>query len=472
MRTSFSFDTEDYVCPESYELDDLLKVLCDTMTDNDIVGTFFMIGEKMRVLRERGREDVIDALRKHDVGSHTNMGSIHPTVTERCSAADWANGVARMVADEVVGLLEIGEIVGKPAKHFARHGGSYSPQLINALGKHGVPYVNSPAQLPKHNINWFCNNLNFYSCLALFQNTYHTRETFLEAEQKFYKVVEEYEGFDWVGMFHSHPLAIKMDGFGCQNYYKGIFTPPEEWIVPGFRDDFNLEGLKENFAFHCQRINADPNLQFTPFGDMAVEFGNQAQNASRAEIAALAQMAADAAAPFFTDRFTAAEILDFLARAYLHRWQYGELPESLDRRDVLGPSQNPISVPTARHLNDQAVRRIALGVDTTISLTGMLPTQFRCGEGTIGSMGEVGVSSALPLLGEALLHEDPKATLKPKPFPIYPPEAEAVADEVYPMRKWNPHRQDLDMADIMRHTRLQCWSLKPAWPDAPPAFNG
>lgn len=48
--------------------------------------------------------------------------------------------------------------------------------------------------------------------------------------------------------------------------------------------------------------------------------------------------------------------------------------------------------------------------------------------------------------------------------------SDAIAERVMVYRKWKPHRRDLDMAEIRRHSRLQSWALKPAWPDASPAF--
>ncbi|MHC4871829.1 MAG: hypothetical protein ACYTFY_08285, partial [Planctomycetota bacterium] len=293
MRTSFCFDVEDFQAPENLRLDDLVMDLCKTMTDAGIQGTLFTIGEKARVLRERGRQDVIDAMSKHDIGSHTNMGSIHPTVTERMEHAVWSDGVARMLADEATGIQEISEIIGTPVRTLARHGGSYSPHLVNALGKINVAYCYSPVQLPNHNINWFCNCLNFHSCIATFQNSYFTIEDFNKAEEFFFNVYEEMKDFDWTGIFHSHPCAIKMKGFGCKNYYNGIFTPLEECEIPDVRENYDEEALLKNFAMHCEKLKSDSRFTITTMGDMAEEFKNQAEDASAEEIMHLAQMAAD-----------------------------------------------------------------------------------------------------------------------------------------------------------------------------------
>jgi hypothetical protein len=85
------FDTEDYLLPSD---DDATLRLADLLTRRGIRATFKLVGEKSRVLERRGRRDVIDALRKHDIGYHSNWHSVHPAVAEYLAAAGWADGVA------------------------------------------------------------------------------------------------------------------------------------------------------------------------------------------------------------------------------------------------------------------------------------------------------------------------------------------------------------------------------------------
>jgi hypothetical protein len=88
------FDTEDYLLPAS---DDAAKRLAELLTERGIRATFKMVGEKARVLEQRDRRDVIDALRKHDIGYHTNLHSVHPTPAEYLSECGLLDGVAEFV---------------------------------------------------------------------------------------------------------------------------------------------------------------------------------------------------------------------------------------------------------------------------------------------------------------------------------------------------------------------------------------
>ena len=73
------FDTEDYLLPAD---DDAAKRLADMLYERGIRATFKVVGEKARVLEKRGRRDVIDALKKHDIGYHSNFHSVHPAPAE------------------------------------------------------------------------------------------------------------------------------------------------------------------------------------------------------------------------------------------------------------------------------------------------------------------------------------------------------------------------------------------------------
>src|SRR5687768_13863715 len=63
------FDTEDYILPAS---DDAALRLADMLTRLKIRATFKVVGEKARTLERRGRWDVIAALKRHEIGYHSN----------------------------------------------------------------------------------------------------------------------------------------------------------------------------------------------------------------------------------------------------------------------------------------------------------------------------------------------------------------------------------------------------------------
>jgi hypothetical protein len=76
------FDTEDYILPAS---DDAALRIATLLSSEGIKATFKIVGEKARTLERRGRQDVITAIRRHEIGYHSNLHSQHPTPAERLS---------------------------------------------------------------------------------------------------------------------------------------------------------------------------------------------------------------------------------------------------------------------------------------------------------------------------------------------------------------------------------------------------
>ena len=83
-----------------------------------------------------------------------------------------------MLEQESAGIRELERIFGIPVTTLARHGGSYGPQLVAALGRLGAGYQGSPASLPGHDVVWFCNALNFSAQYAGFDDAYYRDDLF------------------------------------------------------------------------------------------------------------------------------------------------------------------------------------------------------------------------------------------------------------------------------------------------------
>ncbi len=70
------FDTEDYILPAS---DDAALRVADFLSREKVRATFKVVGEKARTLERRERSDVIAALKKHEIGYHSNWHSVQPS---------------------------------------------------------------------------------------------------------------------------------------------------------------------------------------------------------------------------------------------------------------------------------------------------------------------------------------------------------------------------------------------------------
>src|ERR1041385_3963945 len=130
------FDTEDYLLPAD---DDATKRLCEMLSQRGIRATFKLVGEKARVLEKRGRHDVIAALKKHDIGYHSNFHSVHPTPSEYLADCGLLDGMAEFARREGGGAADVRRILGvKTLSCYGQPGSSWAPQTLAALNEIGV----------------------------------------------------------------------------------------------------------------------------------------------------------------------------------------------------------------------------------------------------------------------------------------------------------------------------------------------
>src|SRR5881275_2684401 len=103
------FDTEDYILPAS---DDAALRVADFLTREKVRATFKVVGEKARTLERRGRDDVIAALKKHEIGYHSNFHSVQPSPAMYLSTLGWDEGVAEFDRRERQGFDDVKRIFG------------------------------------------------------------------------------------------------------------------------------------------------------------------------------------------------------------------------------------------------------------------------------------------------------------------------------------------------------------------------
>jgi hypothetical protein len=456
-----TFDTEDYITPESELIDDIPKWLAETMTEEGVTGTFFVIGEKARSLEKRGRRDVIGAMAKHDIGSHTNFGSIHPTVTEELEKAGWDDGVRLMAGQESAGLRELERIFGIPVTTLARHGGSFGPQLVAALGLRGAGYQGSPASLPGHDVVWFCNALNFSAQYAGFDDAYYRDDLF---EPVFDKLKTELPGViaksQVLALFAGHPTKIRAEEFWDLNFYEGKNTPPEAWRVPRLRPQETMATAQKNFRRMMRWLKGRDDIEITTYRALMNVYGGRKEAVTRAELREIAQETLALGALVPSDDLSPAEALVGLARAIIGYQENGTLQEDLEVIHPLGPIEMPPTRPEMDRLRIEDVYGLARQADGFIIRNRALPATLQLGNARIGTGSLFGLFSAVYLDLDA---GRPRPAYDVPAFEPYPKTNEQkIIAEIEGYKTWPVHKPDLDMSRIVEFTKLQLWTLKPA----------
>ncbi len=457
-----TFDVEDYTTPESIGMDDIPKWLAEIMTEEGVAGTFFVIGEKGRSLEKRGRRDVISAMARHDIGSHTNFGSVHPTVTERLEKAGWEDGVRTMFERESAGLRDLARIFGVPVTTLARHGGSYGPQLVAALAAAGAGYQGSPASLPGRDVVWFCNTLNFSAQYAPgFDDAYYRDDLF---EPVFDKLQADLPGLarttEVLALFGGHPTKIRAEQFWDFNFYGGRNTPSGEWKTPALRPLESMAIAKKNFRRMMRFIKGREDIEITNYRALMIFYGNQKEEMTAAELADMAAEAARTNALAPSADFSPAEAFTGLAASIAAYDEAGRLPQSVNTGHPFGPSEMPPARPEIERLGRPEVFELARQAEGFIREKGRLPP-------SLGAPGaRIGAGSLFALFGALyldLVSGKPGAAYDVPAFEPYPGTNEAdIVRQVESYKSWPVHTPDLDMGKIAELTRLQLWTLKPA----------
>ncbi|MGW8316661.1 MAG: hypothetical protein ACWGNV_13750 [Bacteroidales bacterium] len=459
------FDVEDYTSPASVGMDDIPKWLAEIMTEEGVTGSFFVIGEKARMMEERGRQDVISAMSRHDIGSHTNLGSIHPTVTEILENEEWEEGVQHMLENESAGMDELEGIFGQRPANLARHGGSYGPQLVAALGYLNAGYVYSPISLPDHNAVWFCNTLNFHGegDFGFFDDTYYRDDLFnplLEALDSL--IPASIQNIDVVAFFACHPSKVRSVQFWDFNYYKGANPGPDEWQTPELRPLESMETAKKNFRRLVRYLRDRDDIELTTFRELARRYAYQREEINADELAEIAARVLDDEKVVIDEYYSPAEIFCALADAICQAGSENSIPPTVEIRRPLGPLETPPQEPEIRQVPSDEVIRLAREGQKFCEASGHLPA-FLLYEGK-----KIGTGTLLALFSDYYLRMDQKTIpdqlelLSMEPFPSQ--HTEQIISEVAACKTWPVHREDLDMDHLVEMTRLQLWTLKPALP--------
>lgn len=455
------FDVEDYTTPSTEGIDDIPLWLAETMTEVGVIGTFFVIGEKARSLELRGRTDVISAMARHDIGSHTSRGSIHPTVTEQLESAGWENGVALMREQEAAGIADLERIFGVPVSTLARHGGSYGPQLLTALGEMGAGYVYSPVSLPGHNVTWFCNALNFHGEYGGFDDTYFRDDLF---EPVFDSLKLEFDSeitdMDVLNFFACHPCKVRTIQFWDFNYYYGANPDSADWQTPEMRPSESMETARENFRRLMVYLKERDDIRIVGYQELMERFSSQPEEVSRSVLEEAARRVVVEKRAVIHERLSPADIFAALASSIGEHANTGSLPGTVERISPLGPMEMPLEDPESERVSgDEAIALAGQAVEH-ISAQGSMPPWLTVNGARIGAGSLLELFSRLYLdlsAGEAV-ESYPLAA-----FEGWPKEHdELIVGRVEGYKYWPVHREDLDMSRIVEFTRLQLWTLKPA----------
>ncbi len=493
IDVTLCFDVEDYYHPPEVGSDTIIKELADLLTEEGVRGNFFFIAVRARLLKERGRADVIEALRPHAIGHHTLTGE-HPCLPEYCADKDWWEGIAEARRYEAMGCQILRDTFSRDPCCISQHASYAAPHIFPVAREMGVPYVYGPPAAPPHySLSWYCGALNlpFAAGVDNFLAYFEPGDQVYAHPLEFDKMMQRLERHLQTCLEHHQPY---LTFFLCHPYHlrvveyvdffmhtNGVNVPPEDWSKrrrPQLRTAAQMELVWANMRRLVRYLAHHEAVNLVTVPEVQAKYGQQPAAIPRVDIFAAAQeVATPPLAGIIPEswaeleqlniptgrRFSPAEFAVALVESILAYQANGSLPASTARVEVLGPMENPITVPEIFEIDWDGFINLCAQFRDFVARYGHLPHDL----GPRGA--RVGLGSFYRALGEAycaLTRSAPPATIHLHYFPRLPKEATGlghVYQEIIDQPMMDPM---LDTSRLVHYGRLQSWTLKPALANA------
>jgi hypothetical protein len=257
------FDTEDYILPAS---DDAGLRVADFLSREKVRATFKVVGEKARTLERRGRTDVIAALKKHEIGYHSNFHSVQPSPAMYLSNLDWDEGVAEFDRRERPGYDDVKRIFGSAPSCYGQPGSSWGPQVYGAMKKWGMEvYLDAGNHVRLDDRpHYYCGILNLYKLAHLMRADLKNPQALEQAEQKIVTAREKLlaEGGGVISIMY-HPCEfVHREFWDGVNFRNGANPPREQWKLPPAKTAEESQTAYTIFENYIRFIKRFPDVQF------------------------------------------------------------------------------------------------------------------------------------------------------------------------------------------------------------------
>jgi hypothetical protein len=472
------FDTEDYLLPAD---DDAAKRLAEILSRRAIRATFKLVGEKARVLEKRGRKDVIDALKKHDIGYHSNFHSVHPAPAEYLAEYGWTDGVAEFVRRERQGAEDVRRIFGvETLSCYGQPGSSWAPQTLGALpligvAPHGVPcYVDEGDHVGLGGQPfWYCGALTVYHMSPNWTRMDLYKENGLEEGCAAFRRIHDRLQGDGGGLIsvYYHPCEwVHLEFWDGVNFRRGANPPREKWKAPPQRFAEETEGAFERFESYID-FQKSLGVKFVTASDLPLMYVDRARKEGidiETAKAIVANIVGSVGIRFLKDKeriLSVADQFTVLTELLGSAIDDGKLPAKVSVPLVLGPAEAPPLANEVEEFDWPSFRDTLLDVRDALRARQQIPSRIFAGAKKASpadflmAMAQVADAILGPALDGKLAFPE-KVHLPGGTF-LWP-ERQVASDTAELFGGWIIHPEGFRAPRILEQARLQTWTLKPA----------
>ncbi|MCS7023907.1 MAG: hypothetical protein NZV14_03850 [Bryobacteraceae bacterium] len=252
------FDTEDFIEPAA---DDAAMRLALELEKLGVRATFKIVGEKARMLEQRGRTDVIRALARHDIGYHAENHSIPPTPAVYLKPLGLLEGAEEFERREGQGVADIRRIFGVTPSCYGQPGSSWGPQSNLALRRMGIPvYMDEGSHIGLHDQPFWYGGILY--CFRLNRNVVRAElddeRQALQARTQFDEALRRLrQAGGGVIQTYYHPTEfVTTEFWDAVNFSRGRFTAPSDYRRPKLRTKESMEKAYRLFFDFIRYVKA------------------------------------------------------------------------------------------------------------------------------------------------------------------------------------------------------------------------
>jgi len=458
VYVTFWFDTEDFILPQA---DDAAKRLAEMFVKRNVKATFKIVGEKARVLEERGRDDVILALANNDIAYHSTYHSVHPTPSEYSRDLDWHEGVSEFIRREGAGLETLRHVFGVNASCYGQPGGSWTPQSYAALHAFQIPlYLDETSHVNVNNRPfWYCGILTILELGDCVMRTGWTDEEVRQACAQFDRVHERLiqEGGGIISIYY-HPCEfVHRQFWDGVNFARGANPPRSEWKLPPLKSSEEQEQAFHAFEIYLDHIVNHSGVRLVTAREIPSLYPDRvySQPLTRSDVRTIAKAFQKRLSYVGLDRRIVSASEGLLALShFVAKIDKDPQPEEITLEFAYGPASTPQRFVTEGTFRWNAIQQAAQELLDTVHATKQLP-------------------SIIWVAGEPMRLEDFAVTLASLVaaerysgnIPMRQGELEAkqyVADDSPRLWGWIIFPKGFNAPRMMEIARLQAWTIKPA----------
>ncbi len=433
------FDTEDFINPAS---DDAALRLATDLKNLGVHATFKIVGEKARVLESRKRIDVIQALRWHTIGYHSNFHSIQPVPALYLEPLGWLEGADEFVRREGQGAKDVKRIFGVDSVCYGQPGSSWGPQSNLALRRMGIPvYLDEGTQIGLNDQPfWYSGILYVFNMGAnLLRPDLNDESRNPEIHAKLKAAVERLSqaGGGTISTYFHPNEYVEKEFWDAVNFSHGVTMPSSEWKPPPMRTQQDSERCYRILRDYVKFMQSMPAVRFVTAKDLLNIYQGPEPPAisERAAAEHLRKHITFLSTP--TGDLSAAEVLCQL---------FG-----LGTAYVDGPSARGSSTYAAEVIPDDLYQQASKDFVSFVRTNHRLPAQVYFGSQTL-ALPDFAATAAAYVLTPGPIHVQ-HGTLECEKY---------VSSDPSGSFSWVIHPDGFSAPNLLELARLQTWTLKPA----------